>query len=239
MLTNVLLHVFTCIYMYNYILILVVLLQLHIIIILLSSYLSFHLQDGMQVVGEKPFTVTGDDSAFTLDWIKFDLRIEIPKGSLPAGSTTKLHVKAIIAGDFILPPDCYLVSSIYQISSSEQLKKNFTLHLPHAGIIKSEEEASYFRFYTADCSSGPPYEFKEMEGGYFRPHINSATIGVNHFGCFATGKIKHPMQRYLSQVLYKPVSNSAVVWNVVFAITKDDPSFVKVILILCSTMLCF
>ena len=193
----------------------------------------------MQVIGQTHFAVTGGNNKYILDWVQFQLHIEIPKGSLPAGSTTELHVKAIIGGDFILPPDCYLVSGIYQIISFEQLKKNITLHLPHAAIIKSEEEASYFRFYTADCSSGPPYEFKEMEGGYFRPHSNSATIGVNHFGCFATGKIKHPMQRYLSQVLYKPVSNSAVVWNVVFAITKDDPTFVKVVLILCSTMLCF
>ena len=78
-------------------------------------------------------------------------------------TTTGLHVKAIFGGDFILPPDCYLVSGIYQISISEQFKKNVTLHLPHAAIIKSEEEASYFRFYTADCSRGPLYQLKRWK----------------------------------------------------------------------------
>ena len=155
----------------------------------LSCYVFVHLQDGMQVVGEKRFRLTGDDSGYTLDWNQFGLRIEIPKGSLPAGHRTELHVKVIIDGDFILPPNCYLVSGIYQISSSEQFKKNINLRLPHAAIIKSEDEASYFRFYTADCSSGPPYEFKEMEGGYFRLHSNFATIDVHvhHFSCYTVG----------------------------------------------------
>ena len=180
------------------------------------------------------FAVTGGDNKYGLDWVQFRLHIEVPEGSLQTGHIIELHVKAIIGGDFKLPPDCYLVSGIYKVTSSEQLKKNITLHLPHAAIIKSEEEASYFRFYTADCSNSPPYEFKEMEGGSFRPHINSATIGINHFGCFATGKITYPMQRYIFQVLYKSVSNSVKKWKFVFAITKDDPSFIKVVLILCS-----
>ena len=180
----------------------------------------------MQVISEKHFAVTGDDSPFTLDWVQFGLRIEVPEGSLPAGHRTELHVKAIIAGDFILPPDCYLVSGIYQISSSEQFKKNVTLHLPHAAIIKSEEEASYFRFYTADCSRGPPYQFKEMEGGTFTPFSNSATIDVNHFSCFTTGSNSTPNQEYLSQVLYKP--NSVQDWKMVLTVTKNEPIVVNV-----------
>ena len=183
----------------------------------------------MQVVGERRFTVIGDDSAFTLDWVQFGVCIEIPKGSLPAGSTTGVHVKAIISGDFKVPPDCYLVSGIYQISSSEQFKKNITLHLPHAAIIKSEDEASYFRFYTADCSSGPPYEFKEMEGGYFRPHSNSATIDVHHFSCYTIGATTiRPNQRYISHLFYKSISDSVKKWKMIFTITKDEKSFVEV-----------
>ena len=175
----------------------------------------------MQVISEKHFAVTGDNSPFTLDWVQFGLHIEVPEGSLPAGHRTELHVRAIIAGNFILPPDCYLVSGIYQISSSEQFKKNVTLRLPHAAIIKSEDEASYFRFYTANCSSGPPYEFKEMEGGYFRPHSNSATIDVHHFCCITTGSKECPDQQYVSQVFYQ--SNSVQDWNMVLAVTKDEP----------------
>ena len=203
-----------------------------------SCYVFAYLQDGMQVVGERRFTVTGDNSAFTLDWLQFGLRIEIPKGSLPAGTTTGLHVKAIIGGDFILPPHCYLVSGIYQITSSEQFKKNITLHLPHAAIIKSEDEASYFRFYTAECSRGPPYEFKEMEGGYFRPHSNSATIDVQQFSCYTIGATTIcPDQRYLSHVFYKSISNSVKKWKMVFTVTKDVDIFVEVSYYNCIVML--
>ena len=180
----------------------------------------------MQVVGEKRFIFTDDDSPFTFYWVQYGLRIEIPKGSLPAGHGIELLVRAIIAGDFILPPNCYLVSGIYQISSSEQFKKNVTLHLLHAAIIKSEEEATYFRFYTADCSSSPPYQFKEMEGGYFTPFNNSATIDVHHFSCFTIGSKEYPSQQYVSQVFYQP--NSVQDWNMVLAVTKDEPIVVNV-----------
>ena len=185
-----------------------------------------NLQDGMQVVGERRFIVTGDDSPFTLDWVQFGLRIEVPEGSLPAGHRTELHVKAIIAGDFVLPPDCYLVSGIYQISSSEQFKKNVTLHLPHAAIIKSEEEASHFKFYTADSSNGPPYEFREMEGGTFTPFSKSATIDVHHFCYYACGANISVNQRFRYQVFYKSISFKE--WDMVFTITKEEPSFIKV-----------
>ena len=182
----------------------------------------------MQVVTERRFIVTGDNSRFTLDWIQFGLRIEVPEGSLPAGHRTELHVKALIGGDFILPPDCYLVSGIYQISSYEQFTKNVTLCLPHAAIIKSEEEASHFKFYTADSSSGPPYEFKEMAGGTFTPFSKSATIDVHHFSYYACGANVSVNQQFRYQVFYKSISNSVKEWDMVFTITKEEPSFIKV-----------
>ena len=175
----------------------------------------------MQVVGEEHFTITGDRE-YTLDWLEFGLRIEVPKGAIPAGHTSDLHIKAIIAGNFKLPDDCYFVSGIYQITTSKPFKKNVTLHLQHAAVIESEEEASYFRFYLAD----PPYEFKEMNDGSFTPHSNSSTIDLQHFSCLGVGANKSVNQLFLSQIFYK--SNSAIAWDMKFTITKNDPVFVKV-----------
>ena len=179
----------------------------------------------MQVVGEEHFTITGDRE-YTLDWLEFGLRIEVPKGAIPAGHTSDLHIKAIIAGNFKLPDDCYFVSGIYQITTSKPFKKNVTLHLQHAAVIESEEEASYFRFYSADSSNDPPYEFKEMNGGSFTPHSNSSTIDLQHFSCLVVGANKSVNQLFLSQIFYK--SNSAKAWDMKFTITKNDPVFVKV-----------
>ena len=177
----------------------------------------------MQVVDEKCFTVTGD-TAITLEWS--GLRLEIPESALPVGRPTNLCIKAIVAGDFKLPQDFYLVGGIYQVSCKERLNKNVTLHLPHAAIIQTEDEATHFGFYTAECSNDPPYEFKKLEGGSFIPFRNSASIDLHHFSCLMTGADILPNQRYLSQVFYK--SNSVKDWHMVFTITKDAHNFIKV-----------
>ena len=179
----------------------------------------------MHVIDETRFTVTGD-RAYTLDWDDFGLRMEVPKGAIPAGHTTVVHVNAIIDGNFKLPFDCYLVSSIYQITSSEQFNKKVTLHIHHAAVIESEEEALYFRFYSADSSSSTPYEFKEINGGTFKPFNNSSSIELQHFSYIAIGANKSVTQRFLSQMFYR--SNSVKKWNMIFTITKDDPTFVQV-----------
>ena len=179
----------------------------------------------MHVIDETRFTVTGD-RAYTLDWYDFGLRMEVPIGAIPAGHTTVIHVNAIIDGNFKLPVDCYLVSGIYQITSSEQFNKKVTIHLHHAAVIESEEEALYFRFYSADSSSRTPYEFKEIKGGTFTPFSNSSTIELQQFSYIAIGANKSVNQRFLSQMFYR--SNSVKKWIMIFTITKDDPTFVQV-----------
>ena len=175
------------------------------------------------MVGEKCFTITGD-TAVNLEW--FGLRLDVPESALPVGRTTDLCFKAIVGGDFKLPQDFYLVGGIYQISCKEQLTKNVTLHLPHAAIIQTEEEATHFRFYTAECSNDPPYELKKLEGGSFIPFSNSASIDLHHFSCDMIAADIPPNQRYLSQVFYK--SNSVKDWRMVFTITKDTHIFIEV-----------
>ena len=147
----------------------------------------------------------------------------------------KLPVKAIVAGDFILPPDCHLVSGIYWIKCPEWFSKKVTLHLPHAAIIESEKEASYFRFFAAKCSSGPPYEFKELVGGSFTPFSKSASIKLHQFSYFSVGGIARAIsdwlwgirQRYYSHVFYKLKQPHE--WDMHFVVTKDDPAFQQVI----------
>ena len=65
--------------------------------------------------------VTGDKQ-YTLDWPEYGLKIDVPNGSLPPGCRAELQIKSIVSGNFILPPDCHLVSSIYWISCPERFK---------------------------------------------------------------------------------------------------------------------
>ena len=54
-------------------------------------------------------------------------------------------MKAVVAGHFVLPQECYIMSGIYQIICPIRFNKKVTLHLRHSGIIESEEESD-FRF---------------------------------------------------------------------------------------------
>ena len=178
------------------------------------------------MVDEKMFSLTGDKKC-TLEWPDYGVRIDVSEGSLPSGRKTNLCVKPIVAGDFRLPPNCYLVSSIYYISCPERFSKKVALHLPHAAIIESEEEASHFRFYAAKCSSGPPYQFKELRGGSFTPFSESACIELNQFSYIVAGAKTPPKQRYFSQVFYK-LKQPCSEWDMFFVIIKDDCAFQKV-----------
>ena len=173
-----------------------------------------------------------------MDWLKYGLHIEFPKGSLPSGRTVELQVQAVVAGDFKLPPECCLVSGIYWINCSERFEKEVTLHLPHAAIVKSVEEASRFRIYAAKCSSGAPYQFKELAGSSVTPFSKSASIKLHQFSYFCLGAIYNllwsPRQRYYSKVYYK--QKQLHEWDIHVVVMKDEPSFRKVICSLCRTV---
>ena len=135
-------------------------------------------------------------------------------------------MKAIVAGDFILPPDSYLVSGIYQIICPQRFNEKVTLHLHHAAVIHSEEEASHFRFYAAKCSIGPPYQFRELKDGTFTPFSESASIKLHQFSYFAIGSRKRARLQYFSQVVYKVKRLHE--WDMLFVIVKNDYAFKKV-----------
>ena len=195
---------------------------------------TYSCSDDVYVVDEIILTATGDKECI-LQWPEYGLQIDFAERSLPSGRPVELQIKAIIAGDFKLPPNCHLVSSIYWINCPERFDKKVTLHLPHAAVIESEEEASYFRFYAAKCSSGPPYEFKELKNGSFIPYRDSASITLSQFSHIAVGTSELPSrltrQRYYSQVLYKLMQPHE--WDMIFIVMKDDPAFKKVIPSLC------
>ena len=135
-------------------------------------------------------------------------------------------MKAIVAGDFILPPNCHLVSGIYQIICPHRFNEKVTLHLLHAALIHSEEEASHFRFYAAKCSIGPPYQFRELKDGTFTPFSESASIKLQQFSYFAIGSRKRAQLQYFSQVIYKVKRLHE--WDMLFVIVKNDHAFKKV-----------
>ena len=180
----------------------------------------------VSVFDEIYFNLFGNKES-SLIWPEYGLRIHISEGSLYAGEMTYLQVKAILAGCFIVPPDCHMISGIYWICCPEQFQKRVTVHLSHAAVIESEVEALHFRFYAAKCSRGPPHEFKQLEGGSFAAFTTSASIQLKQFSFFGLGAIRASKQQYCYQVFYKSEQPN-IEWEMFFVIIKDDPVFQKV-----------
>ena len=78
-----------------------------------SSFNSSCLVD-LYVVDETVLALTGDDEC-TLDLPEYGLHINFPKGSLSSGHTAELQMKAIVGQHFVLTPECYIMSVIYQL----------------------------------------------------------------------------------------------------------------------------
>ena len=70
--------------------------------------------------------------------------VHVPEGSVT--QTTKMYVRAVLTGDFKLPPGCHQVSGIYQIECSEKLDKDVTLKLGHYVVVDSQDEYADFSF---------------------------------------------------------------------------------------------
>ena len=71
----------------------------------------------MELVGQKHLHISGDSQQH-LKWEECGLRIHLPKGSLPEGSTANLSVYAVYSGPFLYPDNSAPVSCIYYFKLS-------------------------------------------------------------------------------------------------------------------------
>ena len=180
----------------------------------------YHLSpsDCLQIYDKEVYTFdTYKDNTFQSQ--KYDLRIDLPEGSLSAGKTAELQANSVIDGDITFPADSHQVSGILQIMCSEELKKKATLHFGHYAVI---EECADYSVYSADTSSKPPYVLKKEEGSSFSisniyASFKLRCIQSKIFSIFCR---RHPRLRYCSQVFRRLASIREI--EMTFVITKDD-----------------
>ena len=191
---------------------------------------------GAEVLAETVLEISGGGHQ-SVSWSGHGFRLTVPAGAVPAGTTVSLAVKAILNGEFDLPPDCQLMSAIYWIHASQLFDRDVILHLEHCGVIESEAECSKYQFVAGRCSQADlPYLLKIREGGVFTPHSCEASISVKQFSFYA---VTGPDGRssYCSQVFYQPFQGEYV-WQVDFVVTKYIPILVKVSLVRCKLYYC-
>ena len=190
----------------------------------------------MEVCGETVLEITGSEHQ-EFSWDDYGFHLSVPEGAVPSDVTVSLAVKAILSGQFQLPVDTHLVSSIYWVSASHLFDKKVSVHLEHCAIINSEEEASNYKFIIGRCSQkNLPYKFK-IRDAVFSPKCRLGTITVRQFSFFATvfrglwGESKH---QYMSHCYIKCSTKEPHFWKCAFLVTQNLPTCLKVLEIMSS-----
>ena len=139
---------------------------------------------GVEVCGETVVEDTGSEHQ-KVSWHDYGFHLSVPDGAVSSDVTVSLAVKAIMSGQFQLPDDTHLVSSIYWVSASQLFEKEVSVHLEHCAIINSEEETSNYKFIIGRCSQkNLPYKFK-IRDAVFSLQSHLGTITVRQFSFFA------------------------------------------------------
>ena len=188
----------------------------------LSTSLSESLK-GIEVCGETVLEITGSRHQ-EVSWDNYGFHISVPDGAVSSDVTVSLAVKAIMSGQFQLPDDTHLVSSIYWVSASQVFDKEVSVHFEHCGIINSEEEAFNYKFIVGRCSQkNLPYKFK-IRDAVFSPQSHLGTINVRQFSFFAAiyrGLWSTSKCQYMSHCFIKNDANRPSCWECVFLVTQN------------------
>ena len=163
-----------------------------------------------------------------LEWPDYGFYLEVPDGAITEGKTISVVVRAIMAGQFLLPEDSQLVSAIYFISASEMFLKEVAVNIQHFAVIRSEQECSKFKFIIAKCSQKQlPYRFIEKEG-VFKPCNQYATIKLKQFSFLGVKSPLHTEIRLVALKFYKQISCTPLTVKFKFVVVPNHGPFVKV-----------
>ena len=178
---------------------------------------------GVEVCGQTVLEITGNEDQ-KVSWKDFGFHLSVPDGAVPSDVTVSLAVKAIMSGQFQLPDDTHLVSSIYWVSGSRVFDKEVSVHIEHCAVISSEEEASNYKFIVGKCSQkNLPYTFK-IRDAVFSPQSRLGTINVRQFSFFAAifrGLWGSSKCQYMSYCFIKRSAKTLSCWKCEFIMTQS------------------
>ena len=157
--------------------------------------------------------------------------IYVPAGVVSPDYFCEITISSVLAGNFIFPEECTLVSGVFAISTSCDILKPIRIHLQHCVNFSHGMEKN-LTFTKADGSGrSPPYQFEICDGGIFTSKLQYQSLygalecqkfSPWFFGIFTwiTGWFN---VRYKAQLLL----NSRQ-WKAHVTITKDIVSLLQV-----------
>ena len=113
---------------------------------------------------------------------------------------------------YIFPEGSDLVSAVYDISASSPFPAPVTVQIQHCVPLISEDEVLSLgmSFMSASSEGGPPYVFRELNGGEFKCDSSYGEVQLTHFSKFAEiikWRLGRPIPFFAS--VYYPQSDKA------------------------------
>ena len=159
---------------------------------------------GVEVCGEMTVVVYSDHDQ-QITWPGYGLKLNIPKGCLPAEMKhCTINIKASLAGQYEFPENSHLVSAIFWLRclDVDKFTKPITVEIQHCA--KSENVTNLkLSFVRAICSQKQlPYTFKQLPGGNFTSHSSYGVIELNSFSGVGVTQEGSEDREYCSQLFY-------------------------------------
>ena len=174
----------------------------------------------MDVIAATSVLITNE--AQTFNWAGYGLKLDVPKGTLPAGlEECRLLIKVGLSGQFALPENTSLVSAVYWLDSEprREFSKHLTLEIQHCVKPTDTSKLSFIR---AKCSQTDlPYKFENVQGGVFSSSSAYGCVQCNRFSLFGAvyNWLVSQVQLYSASVYYLRKGVNQI--DIYFVITKD------------------
>ena len=174
---------------------------------------------GVELTEMTEFTVS--TQGFSFEWESRGLKLHIPKESLPADmKEARVNIKTTPYGQFQLPEDSHLLSSIFWIFSPCKFTKPVTLEIKHCAFSEDETIISDLSFVSAKCSQKDlPYRFIKVDGGVFSIHSSYGSIELSHFSGYGVTGRKEIPRMYCVHSYY--IKKQKCEWRFYVVITRD------------------
>ena len=171
---------------------------------------------GVEVCAETTVVVTNNPLTFV--WQGYGLKLNIPKGSLPAGmDEAAIYIQASLSGQYEFPENSHLVSAVYWLRCNRKclFKKFLSLEINHCAKSANVSKLSVVK---AVCSQKClPYKFERL-GGNFNQYSSFGEIELNSFSGVAVTQDDSEEREYCAMLYYHRIDyelsiSFVVTWN--------------------------
>ena len=158
------------------------------------------------------FNYTGREHHLYLE--KYGIKMHFPCHTSSPSVSSQLSIRGTVSvlsmdyDDYVLPEGSELVSAVYNISAEQPFPEPVTVKIQHCVPLRSDDDVSQLEmgFIIADEQHGPPYKFRDLDGGEFKRGSSYGKIQCSHFSNIAIRikwKLGHPITLFAAAFYLK------------------------------------